>query len=80
MLDSASAPVVLVPGCEDYVLELGIPRGGLPLKVLVDSAGKMVEAWNPVVDTSLCPSLTLAMDSIVNESMSIDAGSSSGTK
>ncbi len=64
MLDSASAPVLLVPGCEDYVLELGIPRGGLPLKVLVDSAGKMVEAWNPIADTSLCASLMLALDSL----------------
>lgn len=75
MLDSALAPVLVATGCEECVLELGIPMGGLPLKVLVDSVGTIVKAWDPVYDTSMCSSLMLTMDSLVNQADSIVAGS-----
>lgn len=42
-LDSVDAPVLVIPGCDNYVLELGLPRGVLPLKCLLDSAGSILE-------------------------------------
>ncbi len=80
MLDSALAPVLVAPGCEEYLLELGIPRGGLPLKVLVDSAGTVVKAWDPISDTTMCPSLMLALDSLMNQADSMVAGSLPGAR
>jgi hypothetical protein len=80
MLDSASAPVLVAPGCEKYVSELGIPRGGLPLKLMIDSAGTIVKAWDPVTDTSLCRVLMAVVDSLVYQADSIVAGSLPETK
>jgi hypothetical protein len=55
---------MVIPECEDYVLELGLARGLLPLKFLVDSAGRIVEFWDPKGDTAELEIMTREIDSV----------------
>ena len=63
-LDSIDAPVLVVPGCEDYLLELGMPRGAVPLKLLVDSTAHIHQLWNPILDTAASNRLMYQLDSL----------------
>jgi len=63
-LDSVEAPVLVLPGCEDSLQELGLPRGASPLKLLIDSTTFLHRLWNPVGDTAACRIMTEQIDSV----------------
>ncbi len=63
-LDSVDSPVLVMPGCEDYLLELGMPRGFAPLKLLIDSTAHIHQFWSPFVDTADCNRLMYQLDSL----------------
>lgn len=63
-LDSVDSPVLVMPDSEDYLLEVGIPRGLLPLKLLIDSTAHIHMLWNPFVDTAGCNWLMDQIDSV----------------
>ncbi len=63
-LDSASAPILVLPSCERYLSEIGVIRGALPLKVLVNSTGAIRYLWAPILDTTASNQLMFVVDSI----------------
>ncbi len=63
-LDSVYAPVCVLPNCPDTVLALGIPRGYLPLKLLVDRTGAVRRWWSPVIDSAYGARMMRAVDSL----------------
>lgn len=51
-LQHLDAPVLVLPSCPDTVLGLGIPRGYLPLKLLVERSGRIRYWCACVIDTA----------------------------
>lgn len=65
-LDNVKAPVLVLPLCDKYVSELGVPFGGLPLKILVDSGASVLLAKAYVSDSNESNRLMSKIDSLVN--------------
>ena len=63
-LDSVDAPVLVLPGCRDYLQELKLPRGTVPLKLLLDSTMNVRHLWNSATDTASCRIMTEQIDSV----------------
>ena len=65
-LDSVTAPVLVFPGCEDYIRELRVPVGVLPMKMALDRSGEIEHFWNPVGDSVSLRLLSHKIDSVIS--------------
>jgi len=63
-LEGISAPILVLPSCPDTVLVLNLPRGALPMKVLIDRTGKTLYASGPIIDPDSSAALMRAVDSL----------------
>ena len=71
-LDSVSAPVLVMPGCKDYLHELDLPKGYLPMKLIVTPAGEVEHIWTAVTDQAGCRTITAQIDSVISGHASKD--------
>jgi len=71
-LDSVSAPVLVMPGSEEYVLDPGLPKGSMPMKLIVSPTGDIEHIWPPVKDTAACRIMTEQIDSVISNYASED--------
>ena len=58
---------MVLPSCDKYISELGVPFGGLPLKILVDSGASVLLAKAYVSDTTESNRLMSTVDSLVDK-------------
>ena len=63
-LDSVEATILILPGCEDYILDIGLIRGVLPLKFLIDPTGEIFEFWGPRGEIAELETITREIDSV----------------
>ena len=53
-----------MPGCEDYIFDMDLIRGLLPLKFLIDSTGEIFEFWGPRGEIDEFRTMTREIDSV----------------
>ncbi len=63
-LEGITAPILVLPSCPDTVLVLNLPRGVLPMKVLIDRTGTARYASGPIVDPDSSAALMRVVDSL----------------